>query len=105
MSNERVETLTVAECRELLTRHHFGRFGFVDAVGVLPSIVPVNYLLDNDKIVYGGECGIRAGRYAEGCGGVVGRSRLNGMIFTRPEAGQRSPRSVCGIRSVCGAGR
>jgi len=51
MSNERVETLTVAECRELLTRHHFGRFGFVDAVGVLPSIVPVNYLLDNDKIV------------------------------------------------------
>jgi nitroimidazol reductase NimA-like FMN-containing flavoprotein (pyridoxamine 5'-phosphate oxidase superfamily) len=51
MSNERVETLTVAECRELLTRHHFGRFGFMDVVGVLPSIVPVNYLLDNDKIV------------------------------------------------------
>jgi uncharacterized protein len=51
MSNERVKTLTVPECRELLTRHHFGRFGFVDAVGVLPSIVPVNYLLDNDRIV------------------------------------------------------
>jgi uncharacterized protein len=51
MSSERVETLTVAECSELLTRHHFGRFGFVDAVGVLPSIVPVNYLLDNDRIV------------------------------------------------------
>ena len=51
MSNERVEILTVAECRELLTRHHFGRFGFVDSVGVLPSIIPVNYLLDNDKIV------------------------------------------------------
>ena len=51
MSNERVEILTVAECRELLTRHHFGRFGFVDAVGVLPSIVPVNYLLDEDKVV------------------------------------------------------
>jgi hypothetical protein len=28
-------------------------FGFVDAVGVLPSIVPVNYLLDNDRIVFG----------------------------------------------------
>jgi uncharacterized protein len=51
MSNERIKTLTVAECRELLTRHHFGRFGFMDAVGVLPSIVPVNYLLDNDRIV------------------------------------------------------
>jgi hypothetical protein len=49
--------------------------------------------------------GIRAGRYEEGCGGVVGRERLSGMIFTQPEAGQRSPRSVCGIGAVCGAGR
>ena len=51
MSNERVEILTEAECRELLDRHHFGRFGFVDYVGVLPSIIPVNYLLDDDKVV------------------------------------------------------
>jgi nitroimidazol reductase NimA-like FMN-containing flavoprotein (pyridoxamine 5'-phosphate oxidase superfamily) len=51
MSNERVETLTEAECRELLDRHHFGRFAFVDSVGVLPSIIPVNYLLDDDKVV------------------------------------------------------
>ena len=51
MSNKRVEILTVAECRELLDGHHFGRFGFVDYVGVFPSIIPVNYLLDGDKIV------------------------------------------------------
>ena len=51
MSNDRVETLTVAECRELLNDHHFGRFGFVGYVGVFPSIVPVNYLLDEDKVV------------------------------------------------------
>jgi nitroimidazol reductase NimA-like FMN-containing flavoprotein (pyridoxamine 5'-phosphate oxidase superfamily) len=51
MSNNRVEILTVAECRELLDGHHFGRFGFVDYVGVFPSIIPVNYLLDGDKIV------------------------------------------------------
>jgi nitroimidazol reductase NimA-like FMN-containing flavoprotein (pyridoxamine 5'-phosphate oxidase superfamily) len=51
MSNKRVEILTVAECRELLDGHHFGRFGFVDSVGVFPSIIPVNYLLDGDKIV------------------------------------------------------
>jgi nitroimidazol reductase NimA-like FMN-containing flavoprotein (pyridoxamine 5'-phosphate oxidase superfamily) len=50
-SNERVEILTEAECRELVDRHHFGRFAFVDYVGVLPSIIPVNYLLDDDKIV------------------------------------------------------
>jgi hypothetical protein len=44
-------------------------------------------------------------RFVEGCGGVVGRWRLSGMFFTQPEAGQRSPRLVCGIRTVCGAGR
>jgi nitroimidazol reductase NimA-like FMN-containing flavoprotein (pyridoxamine 5'-phosphate oxidase superfamily) len=51
MSNERVEILTVAECRELLEGNHFGRFSFMDYVGVLPSIIPVNYLLDDTKIV------------------------------------------------------
>jgi nitroimidazol reductase NimA-like FMN-containing flavoprotein (pyridoxamine 5'-phosphate oxidase superfamily) len=51
MSNKRVDILTTAECRELLDRHHFGRLGFIDSVGVLPSIIPVNYLLDDDKIV------------------------------------------------------
>ena len=51
MSNKRVEMLTTAECRELLDRHHFGRLGFLDSVGVLPSIIPVNYLLDEDKVV------------------------------------------------------
>jgi hypothetical protein len=49
--------------------------------------------------------GIRAGRYEEGWGGVVGRERLRGMIFTQPAAGQRSGRPVCGIGAVCGAGR
>jgi uncharacterized protein len=51
MSNQRVDILTTAECRELLDRHHFGRLGFIDSVGVLPSIIPVNYLLDDDKVV------------------------------------------------------
>ena len=51
MSNKRVDKLTVAECRGLLDGHHFGRFGFVDYVGVFPSIIPVNYLLDGDKVV------------------------------------------------------
>jgi len=46
-----VDTMAVAECRELLDGHHFGRICFMDHVGVLPSIVPVNYLLDEDHIV------------------------------------------------------
>ena len=51
MSNKRVDVLTTAECRELLDRHHLGRLGFMDSVGVLPSIIPVNYLLNEDKVV------------------------------------------------------
>ena len=51
MSNKRVNLLTTAECRELLDRHHFGRLGLMNYVGVFPSIIPVNYLLDEDKIV------------------------------------------------------
>jgi uncharacterized protein len=51
MSNKRVDLLTTAECRELLDRHHFGRLGLMNYVGVFPSIIPVNYLLNEDKIV------------------------------------------------------
>ena len=51
MSNKRVDLLTTAECRELLDRHHFGRLGLMNYVGVFPSIIPVNYLFDEDKIV------------------------------------------------------
>jgi hypothetical protein len=49
--------------------------------------------------------GIGAGRYEEGCRGVVEHERLSGMIFTQPEAGQRSPQPVCGIGAVCVVGR
>ncbi len=52
MSEERVEVLTTAECHDLLAEHHFGRLAFVEQVGILPLIVPVNYLLDEDKIVF-----------------------------------------------------
>jgi nitroimidazol reductase NimA-like FMN-containing flavoprotein (pyridoxamine 5'-phosphate oxidase superfamily) len=51
MPNKRVDRLTIAECRELLDSHHFGRLGFMDYVGVFPSIIPVNYLLNEGKIV------------------------------------------------------
>ncbi len=51
------ETLTVSECRQLLKDHHFGRLAFVDAVGVLPVIIPVNYLLDEDTVVFRTDAG------------------------------------------------
>lgn len=58
MPHKQTETLTTAECRELLDRHHFGRLAFVDSVGVLPSIIPINYLLtDDDKVVFRTDAG------------------------------------------------
>ena len=53
----RVEALTVSECRELLREHHFGRLAFLDAVGVLPVIIPVNYSLDEDTVVFRTDAG------------------------------------------------
>jgi uncharacterized protein len=53
----RMEALTVSECRELLKEHHFGRLAFLDAVGVLPVIIPVNYLLDEDAVVFRTDAG------------------------------------------------
>jgi nitroimidazol reductase NimA-like FMN-containing flavoprotein (pyridoxamine 5'-phosphate oxidase superfamily) len=52
----RVEALTVSECRELLREHHFGRLAFLDAVGVLPVIIPVNYSLDEDTVGVSNRC-------------------------------------------------
>lgn len=57
MPDKRVETMTTAECRELLDRHHFGRLAFIDSVGVLPSIIPVNYLFDDDTVVFRTDAG------------------------------------------------
>lgn len=52
MSDKRLETLTRRECLDLLAEHHFGRLAFLDRVGVLPQIMPVNYLVDNDAVVF-----------------------------------------------------
>ncbi|HEX8509811.1 MAG TPA: pyridoxamine 5'-phosphate oxidase family protein [Propionibacteriaceae bacterium] len=52
MTETQLEELSSSECRELLASHHFGRVGFVDQVGVLPMIIPVNYLLHGGRVVF-----------------------------------------------------
>jgi nitroimidazol reductase NimA-like FMN-containing flavoprotein (pyridoxamine 5'-phosphate oxidase superfamily) len=44
-----VEELTPHACRSLLARHSFGRVGL--SVDALPVVLPVNYVLDGDRIV------------------------------------------------------
>lgn len=57
MPDKRFENLTTPECLELLDRHHFGRLAFVDSVGVLPSIIPINYLLADATVVFRTDAG------------------------------------------------
>jgi uncharacterized protein len=52
MADNTIVELSTDECHELLVRHHFGRLGFLDRAGVMPMIIPVNYLFHGDKVVF-----------------------------------------------------
>lgn len=52
MSDKRFETLTRIECFDLLRRNHLGRLAFLERVGVVPLITPVNYVLDQETVVF-----------------------------------------------------
>jgi nitroimidazol reductase NimA-like FMN-containing flavoprotein (pyridoxamine 5'-phosphate oxidase superfamily) len=52
MSLKSMQVLTVRECVELLGEHSLGRLAFVGKVGVMPLILPVNYVIDEDSPVF-----------------------------------------------------
>ena len=52
MTDNELSELTTGECHDLLDRHHFGRLAFLDRVGVMPMIIPVNYLFHNGTVVF-----------------------------------------------------
>ena len=87
-----VDTMAVAECRELLDGHHFGRICFMDHVGVLPSIVPVNYLLDEDHIVIRTDAGsklaaaVRGAPVAFEVDGVAENHQIGWSVVVRGHA-------------------
>jgi uncharacterized protein len=45
------EELGAEQCRQLLQDHHFGRLAFMDQVGVMPMIIPVNYVSHGAVVV------------------------------------------------------
>jgi uncharacterized protein len=47
---KQMDELSTEECMQLLGSHTFGRLAFMDHVGVLPMIVPVNYVFHADQI-------------------------------------------------------
>lgn len=47
-----LQELTRVQCVALLEQHDFGRIAFVAMVGVMPQITPVNYLFDQDAVIF-----------------------------------------------------
>ena len=52
LSRKTMHNLTVAQCFELLAQHNLGRLAFLGKVGVMPLIIPVNYVVDEDTLVF-----------------------------------------------------
>lgn len=52
MTDRELQTLTPQECITHLEDGHIGRLAFIDKVGVLPMVTPVNYVFDNDRVVF-----------------------------------------------------
>lgn len=52
MTTRQIHELSLDQCLELLSGSHLGRLGFIDSVGVLPIIVPVNYLMHDGSVVF-----------------------------------------------------
>lgn len=52
MTDNTLDELTIPECHALLADHHLGRLAFLDRAGVMPMIVPVNYLFHDERVVF-----------------------------------------------------
>jgi uncharacterized protein len=52
MTDNILEELTIGECHALLGSHHLGRLAFLDRAGVMPMIIPVNYLFQDERVVF-----------------------------------------------------
>jgi hypothetical protein len=52
VGDKKVQELDADACRDLLRQANLGRLAFIDSVGVLPIIVPVNYVLHGGSVVF-----------------------------------------------------
>ena len=57
MVDKTLVELPIDECHALLSGHHLGRLAFHDVVGVMPMIIPVNYLLHDERVVFRTDAG------------------------------------------------
>jgi uncharacterized protein len=52
MADSLMDDLAESECIELLKGHHFGRVAFVEPAAGMPVIMPVNYLIHAESVVF-----------------------------------------------------
>lgn len=76
-----ISELDADECRALLGQHHFGRVGFVS--DDMPVILPVNYVLDDDTIVFRTDPGLK-----------LTETPMRHVAFEIDSAGDSAPWSV-----------
>jgi len=94
--DKRVEKLTTAASVALLRDHHFGRLAFMDSVGVMPLIIPVNYLLQDDMVFFRSDAGsklaaaIRGTPVAFEVDGVDKQHQFGWSVVVRGQANQVS---------------
>ncbi len=92
MPTKRVQKMTTPTCLELLRDHHFGRLAFMDAVGVMPLIIPVNYLLHDDMVLFRTDAGsklaaaIRGAPVAFEVDGVDAQQQVGWSVVVRGHA-------------------
>lgn len=63
---KQMDELSSSECLRLLGNHSFGRLAFMDHVGVLPMIMPVNYVLCADLVTFRTGAGSKLGNALRG---------------------------------------
>jgi nitroimidazol reductase NimA-like FMN-containing flavoprotein (pyridoxamine 5'-phosphate oxidase superfamily) len=64
MRDAHMEVVDDTECRELLTERHLGRLAIVDWEG--PMIFPVNYVFDQDLVIFRTDPGTKLDAATEG---------------------------------------
>ena len=62
MAENPMEDLAESACLELLRDHHFGRVAFVEQADGAPVIMPVNYLMHREAVVFRTDPNSKLGR-------------------------------------------
>jgi Pyridoxamine 5'-phosphate oxidase len=84
MAENPIEHLAESACLKLLREHHFGRVAFVEQADGPPVIMPVNYLMHGEAVIFEPT---RTASWAVGCARQRLLSRSTALTNARERAG------------------